>query len=257
MNGKMQIIDLSVPTEESPSEALSLKVVRQSHRDTAPVLAGFFGCREEDLRDGLGYANDVVEMISHSGTHLDAPWHYAPVSEGKPARTIDQIPLEWCYSDGVVLDFRHKPKGSVIGSAELAQELARIGYVLKPYDIVLIMTGADKFWGRAEYFNAGCGMSREATLWLVDRGIRVMGIDSWGWDRPFWAIKEAFARTGDRSILWEAHLAGSEREYCHLEKLAHLDLIPRAFGFKVACFPVKLTGGSAGWCRAVALVEER
>jgi len=251
----MEIIDLSVPTEESPSEALSLKVAHQGHQETAPVLAKFFGCAENDLRNGLGYANDIVEMISHSGTHLDAPWHYAPQSEGEKARTIDQIPLAWCYGDGVVLDFRQKQKGSVITSEDLQKELSRIGYTLKPFDIVLIMTGADKLWGKTEYFDAGCGMCRESTLWLVDKGIRVMGIDSWGWDRPFWAIKEEFARTGDRQILWEAHLAGIEREYCHLEKLANLDLLPRAFNFKVACFPVKLTGGSAGWCRAVAIID--
>ncbi len=256
MSGKIEIIDLSVPTEESPSEALSLKVVHQSHKDTAPVLAKFFGCEEKDLRDGLGYANDAVEMISHSGTHLDAPWHYAPLSEGKQARTIEQIPLEWCYSDGVVLDFRQKPRGAVISSGDLQKELDRIGYTLKPFDIVLIMTGADKFWGKAEYFDAGCGMGRESTLWLVEKGIRVMGIDSWGWDRPFWAIRDAFARTKDRSILWEGHLAGIEKEYCHLEKLANLDQLPKPFGFKVACFPVKLKGGSAGWCRAVAMIEK-
>lgn len=255
MSSRIEIIDLSVPTEESPSEALSLKVVHQSHQETAPVLAGFFGCAETDLRNGLGYANDRVDMISHSGTHLDAPWHYAPQSEGKAARTIDQIPLEWCYGDGVVLDFRQKPRGSAIGSEDLQKELTRIDYALKPLDIVLIMTGADKFWGQAEYFDAGCGMSRESTLWLVDRGIRVMGIDAWGWDRPFWAIREDFAGTGDRNILWEAHLAGIEREYCHLEKLANLDKLPKPFGFKVACFPVKLKGGSAGWCRAVAMID--
>jgi len=83
MRSKMEIIDLSVPTEESPSEALSLKVVHQRHQETAPVLAKFFGCAENDLRNGLGYANDSVEMISHSGTHLDAPWHYAPQSGGR------------------------------------------------------------------------------------------------------------------------------------------------------------------------------
>jgi len=256
VSGKIKIIDLSVPTEESPSEALSLKVVHQDHRETAPVLAGFFGCAVDDLTDGLGYANDQVEMISHSGTHLDAPWHYSPKSEGKPAKTIDQIPLEWCYGNGVVLDFRNKPQGSMIIVEDLQKELDRIDYTLKPFDIVLIMTGADKQWGKAEYFDAGCGMGRESTLWLVDKGVRVMGIDSWGWDRPFWAIKQEFARKKDRRILWEAHLAGIEKEYCHMEKLANLDKLPDPFGFKVACFPVKLTGGSAGWCRAVAILEE-
>ncbi|MFH1349632.1 MAG: cyclase family protein [Pseudomonadota bacterium] len=255
MSGKIKIVDLSVPTEESPSEALSLKVVHQSHEETAPMLAEFFGCQTEDLRDGLGYANDRVELISHSGTHLDAPWHYSPKSAGKPARTIDQIPLEWCYGDGVVLDFRQKHRGTMVTVEDLQEELDRIGYALKPLDIVLIMTGADKLWGKAEYFDAGCGMGRESTLWLVDKGIRVMGIDAWGWDRPFWAIREEFARTKERHILWEAHLAGIEREYCHMEKLANLDKLPTPFGFKISCFPVKITGGSAGWCRAVAILS--
>jgi kynurenine formamidase len=39
--------------------------------------------------------------------------------------------------------------------------------------------------------------------------------------------------------------------------LANLDQLPRPFGFKVACFPVKLTGGSAGWSRVVAILEDR
>ncbi len=120
----------------------------------------------------------------------------------------------------------------------------------------MIQTGADKLWGRAEYFNAGCGMGGESTLWLIEQGVRVMGIDAWGWDRPFWAIKEEFQRTKDKNILWAGHRAGIEKEYCHIEKLANLDKLPRPFGFKVACFPVKLTGGSAGWTRVVAIIEE-
>jgi kynurenine formamidase len=50
-------------------------VIHETHEETAPGLAQFFGCEVEDLRDGLGYANDRVILISHSGTHLDAPWH--------------------------------------------------------------------------------------------------------------------------------------------------------------------------------------
>ena len=119
----------------------------------------------------------------------------------------------------------------------------------------MIQTGADKLWGTAEYFEAGCGMTKASTLWLIERGIRVMGIDAWGWDRPFWAIREEFGKTGDANILWEAHRAGIEKEYCHIEKLANLDKLPGPFGFKVACFPVKLTGGSAGWSRVVAIIE--
>ncbi|HEX7364493.1 MAG TPA: cyclase family protein [Dehalococcoidia bacterium] len=252
----VKIIDLSLPLEDSPSEPQSVKVVHAPHAQGVNRMADIFGCRPEDLPDGLAWANDSLELGAHSGTHVDAPWHYAPISEGKKSRTIDEMPLEWFYHDAVVLDMRHKPRGSGITVEDLKKALEKIKYKIKPFDIVLIQTDADKMWGRKEYFDAGCGMTRESTLWLVEQGVRVMGIDAWGWDRPFWAIKEEFARTGQTNILWGAHFAGGEKEYCHIEKLANLDKLPRPFGFKVACFPVKLAGGSAGWVRAVAIIKD-
>jgi len=251
-----RLIDLSVPTESSPSEPLPVEVRHQEHKLSVEVMSMFFGCTARDLPEGLGWANDMVNMISHSGTHVDAPWHYFPRSEGKRARTIDEMPLEWFYGDGVVLDMRHKPRGSAVSVDDLKGALGRIKYDVKPWDIVLIQTGADKLWGKREYFEAGCGMTRDSTLWLVEKGVRVMGIDAWGWDRPFWALKEEFARTGDKGLLWGAHYAGIEKEYCHIEKLANLGQLPRPFGFRVVCFPVKLTGGSAGWSRVVAILED-
>jgi kynurenine formamidase len=249
------VIDLSVPTESGPSEPLVLEVVHEAHSRGVEAMEKFFGCRRSDLPEGLAWANDRVTMNAHSGTHVDAPWHYFPTAEGKKARTIDEMPLDWFYGDGVVLDMRHKPNGSAIVVADLQQALTRVGYKIKPGDIALIQTGADRYWGTPEYFQNGCGMTRASTLWLIEQGVRVMGIDAWGWDRPFWAIKEEFQRSGDRSILWEGHRAGMEKEYCHIEKLANLDKLPQPFGFEVACFPVKLTGGSAGWCRAVAIIR--
>ena len=44
--------------------------------------------------------------------------------------------------------------------------------------------GADKFWGQQEYLVKGAGMTRESTLYLLDRGVKVVGIDAWSWDRP-------------------------------------------------------------------------
>jgi len=250
------IIDLSVPTEDSPSEPLPVKVTHEPHQQAVGRMKTYFGCSESDLPQGLGWANDSVTLGAHAGTHVDAPWHYFPTSGGKRAKTIDEIPLEWFYHDGVVLDMRHKPRGSGVTVDDLQKALAKIKYKIKPWDIVMIQTGADKLWGKPEYFEAGCGMTRESTLWLIEQGVRVMGIDAWGWDRPFWAIKEEFAKTGDKSVLWGAHFVGKDKEYSHIEKLANLDKLPKPFGFKVACFPVKLTGGSAGWCRVVAILED-
>ncbi len=252
----MKFYDLNVPTEESPSEPLPLKVVHQEHKDSAQLMVSFFDASVDDLPEGNGWANDTLTLITHAGTHVDAPWHYYPTCGGKKARTIDEMPLEWFYGDGVVLDMRHKEKGGLISVEDLQQALEKISYTLKPFDIVLIWTDTDKLWGQAEYFNSGAGVSAAGTRWLIEQGIRVMGIDTWGWDQPFWAQKERFKETGDPDVIWEAHRVGRDLEYCQIEKLANLDQLPRPTGFKVSCFPVKITGGSGGWTRVVAMVDE-
>ncbi len=219
-------------------------------------MAQVFQCKVEDLPDGMGWGNDFVELSAHAGTHVDAPWHYFPTCGGTPARRIDQLPLEWFLGDGFLLDFRLKERGSLITVPDCEQAVAQIGYTIKPGDIALIQTGADKVWGQPAYFDAGCGMGRESTRWLIRHGVRVMGIDAWGWDRPFQAMREEWQRTGNASVIWEAHRVGIEEEYCQIEKLANLDQLPQPFGFQVACFPVKLAGGSAGWTRAVAILRD-
>lgn len=252
----LKIIDLSVPIEQGPSGLVPLELTQIDHAQGADEMARIFECSKNDFPQGLGWAIDVVKMSTHSGTHVDAPWHYFPTSGGNRAKAIDEIPLTWFFHDGVVLDMRHKDRGTIISVDDIRQALQKIDYQLKPWDIVLIHTGADKLWGSADYFNAGCGMGRESTKYLLENGIKVMGIDAWSWDQPFWAIKEDFKRTGDSTAIWGAHRLGIEKEYCHIEKLANLDKLPRPLGFKVACFPIKVTHGSAGWSRVVAILDE-
>lgn len=250
----MKIIDLSLPTEESPSEPIGVKITHLNHEQGGEFLCRFFGCVNDDLPGGLGAAAESVTLSSHAGTHVDAPWHYAPISEGRKARTIDEMPPEWFFSDGVVLDMTHKPNGSAVTVEDIRQCLEKMRYTIKPFDIILLRTGADKYWGKAEYFDMGCGLVKDSTLWLLDHGVKVIGTDAWGLDQPFWAIKEEFQRTHRKEVLWQAHFAGLEKEYCQIEKLANLDLLPEPTGFKVACFPVKLKAASAGWCRTVAIL---
>jgi kynurenine formamidase len=251
----MKIIDLSVPIEESPSEVEKVEIKRISHTETADMFCAVFGCSKEDLPEGMGWAVDHICLSTHIGTHVDAPWHYFPESEGKKARTIDEMPLEWFYGNGVILDFRYKADGELITVEDIEQALEKINYELKEGDRVLIMTGADKYWGKPEYFSKGCGLDRESTLWILDHGVKVIGIDAWTLDIPFAFQRQIFEKTKNASILWSAHRAGIEREYCHIEKLANLDKVPKPYGFKFACFPVKIKGASAGWCRAVAIIE--
>jgi kynurenine formamidase len=256
----MKIIDLSVTVEDgTPCDPPSMptKIDYWDHQKGAEHMRQFFPtATEKDLPGGLGWSIEYVQLTTHSGTHLDAPWHYHPtMNKGEPARTIDNIPLEWCFGDGVKLDFSTVPgEGGKISVAHLEAELDRIGYTLKPRDIVVIYTGAMKYWGTSAYTSAGCGMSREATLYLLERGIKVVGTDAWSWDRPLSLIAEEFEKTGDASLIWEGHFAGIEREYYHMEKMNNLDQLP-PFGFKIACFPIKIKAASAGWCRPVAMFD--
>ncbi|MGF7159412.1 kynurenine formamidase [Rhodoligotrophos appendicifer] len=151
--------------------------------------------------------------------------------------------------------FRHLPDGHVVTAAEIDAELYRIGHVLQPLDIVVVNTSAGARYGQSDYVDSGCGMGREATLHLTGQGIRVVGTDGWSWDAPFLHTARRYAETGDASLIWEGHKAGRERGYCQIEKLHNLEVLP-ATGFKIACFPVKIRAASAGWTRAVAILDD-
>ena len=253
---KYTFIDLSVPLGnfalEEPSPG---SITYYDHRDSAKMQARKHGLRLEDFPGGLGLAQEIVSASTHCGTHMDAPFHYGPVSEGKPAKTIDQIPLDWCFGNGVRLDFRNQPRGAQITPDDIQRELNRIEYQLQPFDIVLIWTGAAKRNSPLEYWQRHPGVAREGTEWLVKHRIKVVGIDAYGWDNPSSCMLEDYHR-GNSKALWPSHFFGREREYCHIEKLANLEKLPSPTGFKIAVFPVLIERGSAGWCRAVAIIEE-
>jgi kynurenine formamidase len=255
----MRIIDLSVALKggiASDPPYMLPEIQYLDHKVGAQQFAASFpGLKPEQLPDGEGAAIERVVITTHNGTHLDAPYHFASTMDGgKPALKIDEVPLEWFFNDGVRFDFRDKPDGYVCTAADVDRELDRIGYKVKPLDIVLVNTAAGTAYGQPDFIDKGCGMGREATLHLLRQGVKVTGIDGWSWDAPFSFTRKRFAETGDPSIIWEGHKAGREIGYCHMEKLTNLDKLP-PFGFKVACFPVKVAAASAGWTRCVAMVE--
>lgn len=252
------IIDLSVPLQHKAiSEPLKAKIKYIDHRKGYWHLRFLFGVAKRELKrsGGLGWALEKITAITHTGTHVDAPYHYGPESEGKPARRIDEVPLEWCFSPGVRLDFRHLGDGDEITAAELEAALDKIDYSLQGGEIVLLQTGADARIDSKTYFEQP-GLGREGLLWLTERGIKMIGIDAYTIDRPFHSMKQDYKENRDAEVLWPAHFAGIESEYCQIEKLARLDKIPVDHGFVVSCLPVKIEGASAGWCRAVALVPK-
>jgi len=254
-----RIVDLSVALEmgiaSDPPMALP-KIDYLDHQMTGGQILPFFpGLTKDQLPNGEGWAVEQLSVSTHNGTHLDAPYHYAStMNNGERAITIDEVPLEWCFNPGVKLDFRHMEDGYVATAADVEAELKRIGHDLRPLDIVVVNTAAGARYGQPDYVARGCGMGREATIWLLERGVRVTGTDAWSWDAPFVHTAKRFAQTHDPKIIWEGHRAGMEIGYCHIEKLANLDQLP-ATGYEIACFPFKIKAASAGFTRAVAIFE--
>ena len=92
----------------------------------------------------MALAHERVSLSSHGGTHVDAPLHYGPLCEGKPSKSIEQVPLDWCYGPGVVIDCSHKKPAEFITKDDLIAALGKIPHKLKPNEIVLLRTDASK-----------------------------------------------------------------------------------------------------------------
>lgn len=221
----------------------------------ASMLSFYPGLEEKDLPGGVGWAYEGLRLGTHTGTHMDAPWHYHPTMDGgKRASTIDELPLEWCVASGVKLDFSDKPDGYCITAADMDRKLQEIHHSLKENEIVFIQSGAAAYVESDCFPDKGCGAGREATNYLTERGVHIVGTDGWSWDRPLSIVAKEYQQTHDKSIVWEGHLAGIEHGYYQIEKLTNLNLLPPD-GFTVICIPIKIERASAGWVRPIAILD--
>lgn len=251
----MRFIDLSLTIEGVQSEPEPAQIDYISHREGAFILGKTHGLKDINFPDEMAINLERISLTSHTGTHLDAPYHYGPLSEGQPSKTIEEIPLSWCFGNGVLIDLSNNNFDEPVSKKEVQQYLERIKYTLRENDIVLINTGADKLWGQKEYFTDFRGISLEATEWILQHGIKVIGVDCFSFDPPFHKMLQKYKDTGLKQYLWPAHLYGRKKEYCQIERLTNLSFIPEPAGFTVSCFPIKLKNSGAGWSRVVAMIE--
>ncbi|MDD5730978.1 MAG: cyclase family protein [Candidatus Omnitrophica bacterium] len=266
----MNLIDLSLPIDEKAFEVHHVEIERVSHKAGVDkfnrVIMGktvlgrlkyFLGKRivnPKDLPDQEFLSLEVVHSPVHIGTHLDYSFHYGSQSEGRPSKTAEEIPLEWCYADGVRLDFTAKKPRETITARDVEESLKNIKYSLKPMDIVLFYTGADKFYGTPQYFTEYPGVDISAIDYLLDRGVKIFGVDTMGIDRPYKFMLKEFIQDKKKDALYPAHFYGRKREFIHIERLANLGKLPPS-GFKINCFPVKIKGTGAAWARVVAVTS--
>jgi kynurenine formamidase len=265
----MQIIDLSLPIDDKAFEVHHVEIERVSHKAGVHkfnrVLMGktlkaklqyILGKRivkKEDLPDEEFLSLEIVHSPVHIGTHLDYSFHYGSKSEGRASKTAEEIPLEWCYQSGVKLELTYKKPNEVITGTDIESALKKINYTLKPLDIVLLCTGRDKLYGGPKYFSDYPGIDISAINFLLDKGIKIFGVDTMGIDRPYKFMLKEFLETKNPKKLYPTHFYGRKREFIHIERLANLEKLPDS-GFKVICFPVKIKCTGAAWARVVAIL---
>jgi kynurenine formamidase len=250
----MRLIDLSAPIRSDPPdtiEPLRTEIDYADHSQGAAEVERLLGIGPELLREGEGWATETfLRFGTHNSTHVDAPWHYNSRIGGAPAQTIDQLPLEWFLAPGLVIDATDRDDGDVLGATDVETLLPRPP---EPLDIVLVRTGCDALYEQPDYIAHGPGMSAEATRWLYEQGVRVMGIDAWGWDGPLFIQAERAKAAGEPGVFWAAHQA--DLAYSQIERLCNLAELPPE-GFQVACFPLRIEGASAAPARVVAIVSD-
>jgi kynurenine formamidase len=251
----VRILDLTAPIEQTAPDAPPLMRVDidfYDHASGAAEVEALFGVPSELLRNGEGWARETITLGTHNSTHVDAPWHYNSVVGGERARTIDELPLEWFFGPGVRADFTAKEDGDAITAEQMEAAIRDAGHELAPGHIVAVHTGRDRFYGRDDYVALGPGVTAEATRWLFEQGVRVMGIDAWSWDRPLHLEAADALEHHEPGIFWAAHQ--SDLPYCQIERLYGLALLPPT-GFTMACFPLRIVGASAAPARVVAILD--
>ena len=251
----MRLIDLSAPIRPDPPdfpEVLRTEISFEDHAAGAMAVETLFGVSPKLLRDGEGWATETfMRFGTHNSTHVDAPWHYNSTTGGRRSQTIDELPLDWFFAPGVVIDATDRGDGEELTAEDVVERLPR---PLNERDIVLVRTGRDEFYEEPDYIGRGPGVSAEATRWLYAQGVRVMGIDAWGWDAPLFMQAERAKQENEPGIFWAAHQL--DLAYSQIERLVNLGAVPPQ-GFQVACFPLRIAGGSAAPARVVALVDEK
>ncbi|MDT0303925.1 cyclase family protein [Streptomonospora wellingtoniae] len=204
----------------------------------APHAVGRFTA--EDFPDKAFLRHEMVTASVHAGSHVDAPGHYGPLADGGTGH-INEAPLRSFIGTGLMCDVSGIT-GRVVG-LEHIDVAARVKELESDGGVALIHTGGRK------------AISAEVVEAFLDAGVDVLGTDADSFDGPFQPMIDSYLESGDKSVLWPAHMLGRRRPYYQLERLHDLDKLPPS-GFLVIALPVLIEGATAAWTRAVALIPD-
>ncbi|WP_028612532.1 cyclase family protein [Paenibacillus harenae] len=205
-----------------------------------PLMIGPAATHEHD-----GYANQLLTIAEHTGTHIDAPYH---VHGDLSGRTIEHEPPDAVIGRCVVVDltFREWQPGERATMAHIQSVLDGTNTTIQEGDIVLIHFGWMKFWTSSRewsyYADNQPGMTEDAADFFIERKVRAVGTDTAAVGTP---VKDGVAGTCyfHRKVLRSIYL---------IECLNRLEQLPPVCFFMA--MPLKIAGGSGSPIRAIALV---
>lgn len=177
-----------------------------------------------------GFAQKLIKLCSHVGTHIDAPSH---VYEGK--NSLDEFSVDKFMGKGIVINV----KG--MESIEL-ETVRKYEEKINDAEFILFRSGWDEYWGEEKYFGDFPALSEEAAKWIGDQDLKGVGVDAISMDRML-----------DEEL--PIHKILLEKGFIFIENLKGLgELLDREFIF--SCLPLKIEGADGSPVRAVAIISE-
>jgi kynurenine formamidase len=228
-----RLIDLSQEIYQGmqvyPGHLKTVVWEHQGHGETASRFEG-----------GFSFQSRGLLLCDHGPTHVDAISHLDPSPD---APTIDAMPLETFVGEGICIDVSAAGPHEYIDAAMLDAALEASGTELRRGDTLLMRTGTyERFYGTPEYTHQYPGLDESASQWLLDRGVKVFGVDSPSPDNPI-------------SRTYPCHMMCRANGITHYENLAQLEqVVGRRFMF--IGLPLKVRGGTGSPVRAVAMLDD-
>ncbi|MCR3922616.1 MAG: cyclase family protein [Firmicutes bacterium] len=178
-----------------------------------------------------GFVEKKISLYSHTGTHLDAPYHL--ITGGK---MLHAYPPEWFWGPALVLDVSHTSQGMIN-----KKDLLMYQPQLQKVDFCLLFTGWSQYWGQSAYFSRYPTLTSAAATWLTSFTLKGIGVD-------------AISVDDIDSLSTSIHKVFLQKEMVIIENLTNLAaLIGQPFDF--SCFPLKLKEADGSPIRAVAIQE--
>lgn len=186
-------------------------------------------------RESHGFLAEALFMVSHTGTHVDAPWHYR--TEGKK---LHELAVDRFVRPAVVLDVRPTKARMPLTADSLESAARRSRVSIEQGDAILIRTGWEAKRGTPAYLSENPGLTEDGAAWLVRRGLSLVGIDAANIDLP-------------TATQFPAHHTLLAADLPILENLTNLVELRRS-RFTLVALPLRLRGTTGSPIRAVGLV---